>query len=214
MRKTLYWIGLALVVLAFIACTISFYLIPFGLPVFGLGAGLVFLSNRPLWVKVLTTLLPLLLWFPASGIFLRLYVLYNRGTPETYLVPLGYEGEFVVVYGEPCGVEPELEKGRRLLRIPPDGSLIVKPEFEGGAIDHEYYFIDSIGNRKPINEIVEFKQRITAMPCVLPGGSGSIGESPRPIFYTYLYLFNEDSTTHALNDGHVQNAVHACRGSE
>ena len=214
MRNTLYWIGLALVVLAFIACTISYYLLAFGLPVFGIGAVLVLFSNRSILVKALTTLLPLLLWFPVSGAFLWFYVLYNRGTPETYLLPPGYEGEFVVVFGEPCGVEPELEKDRRLLRIPADGRLIVKPEFEGGAIDHEYYFIDSVGNRKPINAIVEFKERTTAMPCVLLGGSGSVGETPRPIFYTYLYLFNKDSTMHALDDGSVQDAVHACRGGE
>lgn len=200
LKSKLYVIGLVLILLSFLGCVVSYYLIPFGLPVFAVGALLVALSNRQFWVKLTTALVPLVLWLPSTMIFLSWY---GRTTPQTYLIPSDYEGSFRVVYGEPCGIEPAIEGGRRVLVIPANGQLIVKPEHEGGIIDHEYYFVDSHGKRTRINTILEYRQRIESMPGVMFSGSGSMGgvmpngssstEAPTAIDFADLYVFNKDS---------------------
>lgn len=58
---------------------------------------------------------------------------------------------FIVIYGEECGVEPEIRDGRRILNIPPDGILIIKPNFEDGPIDYKFFRKDISDNYKEIN---------------------------------------------------------------
>jgi len=57
---------------------------------------------------------------------------------------------FIVIYGGECGVEPEIVKGRRILNIPSDGILIIKPEFEDGPIDYRFFKKEISGNYKEI----------------------------------------------------------------
>ncbi len=129
----------------------------------------------------------------------------TRPEKETYLIPNDFEGAFRVIYGEKCGIIPPFENDRRVLNIPDNGILIIQPEFEAGTIDHEYFLVDKIGNRKKINMIWDYKQRTTESPGVLLGGSGSMGgampdggsstESPLAIHFTNFTVFNKDTTT-------------------
>nr|WP_288836392.1 hypothetical protein [uncultured Flavobacterium sp.] len=130
--------------MGFIICTISFYFIVFGLPVFLIGAVLVFNSRARTRTKIITTILPILLWLPATFAFLYFY---GRKTPETYLIPVSVDRYFRVVYNEKCGIEPKYERGRRIFEIPKSGILIVKSKFESGWLNHEYYLVDDKGNR-------------------------------------------------------------------
>jgi len=58
---------------------------------------------------------------------------------------------FIVIYGEECGVEPEIKEGRRILNIPLDGILIIQPNFEDGPIDYRFFRKDISGNYKEID---------------------------------------------------------------
>lgn len=123
---------------------------------------------------------------------------------ETYLIPNDFEGEFRVVYGEMCGINPPFENDRRVLNIPENGILIIQPKFEAGTIDHEYFLVDKKGNRKKINRLWDYKQQTTELPGVLLGGSGSVGrampdgasssDSPLAIHFTDFTVFNKDTT--------------------
>ena len=146
-RPSLYVVGLILIILSFIACAISFYLVIFGVPVFIVGSILVLASRVSVRRKLSSILLPLLLWLPASYIFLFFY---NRTTPQTFLIPRGFTGSVKIIHNEPCGITPNYEKDRRVLVIPSSGILIISEKIKGGRMDHQYFLVDSVGRREMI----------------------------------------------------------------
>src|SRR6267142_5538621 len=116
-----------------------------------------------------------------------------RPAKETVLIPDNFEGEFRIVYGEKCGLNPKMERGRRVLEIPQNGLLIIQPKFETGIIDRQYYILDSDFNRAKINQLENYEERKTRTPGVLMRGPGSLGgampgtvsgESPLAIHFT------------------------------
>ena len=64
MKTKTFYIGLTFIIISFIACVLSFYLLVFGLPTFLIGAILIFLSKRTIKTKLLTTLIPFVLYIP------------------------------------------------------------------------------------------------------------------------------------------------------
>jgi len=80
---------------------------------------------------------------------------FNGPAKETYLIPADFAGEFRVVYGEPCGLNPPLENGRRLLQVPPNGLLILQYPSKSGFLDTEYYWVDEHGARSKAKELLE-----------------------------------------------------------
>ncbi|MEO5599567.1 MAG: hypothetical protein ABIR06_01435, partial [Cyclobacteriaceae bacterium] len=104
---------------------------------------------------------------------LRSYL--TRPEPETYLIHKSFEGKFRIIYGEKCGLEPRIENGRRILEIPDNGLLLIRPEFKAGIIDNEYYLVDTNDTKIKMSELWAYDQRTTMTPGVLMGGSGSMG---------------------------------------
>jgi len=201
MKDKAYIFGLILVILSFIASTISYYLIIFAIPIFIIGAIAIFFSKKKLAIKLITVIIPLVLYLPSTYLFLSLY---GRTTPVTFLIPADYEGQFCVVYGEKCGANPTYENGRMVLNIPYNGIIIIQPKFETGIVNHEYYLVNKNGSRKKINALMDYKQRTTESPGVLLGGSGSMAgampdgssssESPLAIHFTDFTVYNKDTT--------------------
>ena len=76
---------------------------------------------------------------------------FNTKTPETYLIPDGYQGKITVVYEQDKGRDEEFEGDRRLYRIDTNGILITKFKSEDGTINEDYYYIKSDGARKKIS---------------------------------------------------------------
>jgi len=127
-----------------------------------------------------------------------------RPAKETVLIPDNFEGEFRIVYGEKCGLNPKMERGRRVLEIPQNGVLIIQPEFETGIIDRQYYILDSDFNRAKINQLGDYEEWHPGTPGVVVGGSGSMegamldggfsSESPLAIQFTDFTVFNRATT--------------------
>ena len=146
---------------------------------------------------------PIILLLSVIGIyglsFIGSYL--SKPEPETFLIPTNFEGSFKVIYGEECGLNPPIENGRIILQIPANGILIVQPEFEGGIIDHEYYFIDNDGKRTKIEQYENYSDGTKNIPGVRLGGSGSIGgampnggsssESPLAIHFTDFQVYQD-----------------------
>lgn len=165
-----------------------------------------FIQNEPTKTTI-SSILKVVLGFPTILIlsaisiyglsFLGSYL--SRPEPETFLIPTNFQGTFKVIYGEECGMNPTIENGRRILQIPANGILIVQPEFEGGIIDHEYYFIDDDGKRTKIEQYENYADGTTNIPGVRLGGSGIIGgampnegsssESPLAIHFTDFQVY-------------------------
>jgi len=125
----------------------------------------------------------------------------SRPAPETFLIPTNFEGSFKIIYGEECGINPPTENGRRILKIPTNGILIVQPEFESGIIDHEYYFIDGDGKRTTIEQYENYSNGTKNISGVRLGRSGSMSgampnggfssEPPLAIHYTDFQVYQD-----------------------
>jgi len=198
LKQTAFYIGLTLVAISFIACVVSFYLLVFGIPTFLLGVILIFLSNQTIKTKLLTTLIPLALYLPST--FLFLYV-YNYSTPKTILIPKDFDGTLRVVYEEKCGSNYDKIDGVKTLTFPKNGILILNEDFDR-HINYNYYLVDKLGNKTKIPQILAFRDKGQKRPCVLVGGSGTIGQTieanstnqeEKEITFSEFYVYNEDT---------------------
>lgn len=138
-----YKTGLILTILSWLACLIPYWII-FAGPVLLIGLLVVWLSKTKLKLKLLTTILPFVLWFPSM--YLIFYLASTRMTPETFLIPKNFRGQITLIYEEPCGQTVPMVDGRLIYKIPDNGIMILTNELETGIINQEYYFVDSNWN--------------------------------------------------------------------
>lgn len=230
LRNTLFYIGLSIIIVSFVACVISFYLIIFGIPVFLVGALLVLLSKRPVKTKLLATIVPLVLYIPATILFLYAY---NYSVPKTLLIPQNFEGPLRIVYKEKCGSPYQEIEGETTLVFPENGILILNEDFDR-HINYEYYFVDKAGKRTKIfYELTGFSKSTKHLPCIVSSGSGTMGQSqamedtsgnskeeylasegPKEIKYTEFYVYNND-TINTTDEDNISalmvKAVEECR---
>jgi hypothetical protein len=198
LKQTAFYIGLTLLAISFIACVVSFYLLVFGIPTFLVGAILIFVSSQTIKTKLLTTLVPLTLYIPATFIFLYAY---NYSTPKTILIPNDFDGTLRVVYEEKCGINYDKIDGVKTLPFPKNGILILNEDFDS-HINYNYYLVDNLGNRIKIPQILAFSDNVQKRPFVLVGGSGTIGhtieansrnQEEKGITFSDFYVYNKDT---------------------
>ena len=75
---------------------------------------------------------------------------WKHATPETYLIPEGYQGNILIVFDQPFGQNEEIIGGRRVYHIDSNGILITKFKNEDGFIDQQFYYQLKNGLRKKI----------------------------------------------------------------
>jgi hypothetical protein len=145
-----YIIGLVIVVISWAASFYMHFLI-ITIPVFILGLVLIWVSQVRTKTKVITTLIPIILWYPVVATF----VLANKKemSPETFLIPSNFRGQITVYYEEPCGEEVTISQGRRIYRIPSNGVLILKNKFETGLVNQKYFFVTNDGKQTEIDKL-------------------------------------------------------------
>jgi hypothetical protein len=71
-----------------------------------------------------------------------------RAEPESFLIPKGFRGTFVIVFVQGCTAEPiAYEDGRRVYRIPNSGVLFQEGDRTFGVMDQQFYILDDTGGR-------------------------------------------------------------------
>lgn len=146
MKFTKFNVGIALIILSFMTCVINYYLLIFVAPIFIVGSIFISTSEAKIKFKILSIVLPLILYFPAT--FLSIMI-YNYTCPKIFLIPENNNGRLRVLYEEKCGQRLKVEDGSEVFRFPKNGILILSEKFNG-RINHKYYFVDAKGNRKEI----------------------------------------------------------------
>jgi len=106
--------------------------------------------------------------------------------PNTFLIPADYEGVLRVVYKEKCGITPKVENGRQILKFQNDGLIILNTTVYTGK-DNIYYLVDDKGNRTPVTEIPDFKDRTNKTPVIVVG--------PVSVSTQYITSVNSKITT-------------------
>jgi hypothetical protein len=131
-------------------------------------------------------------------IFLNLY---NYSTPKAILISKHFDGNLRVVYEEKCGSSYEEMNGVKTLTFPENGILIMNEDFDR-HINYKYYLVDELGNRTEIQQVLNFKDKTEKKPCVLVGGSGTIGQAieanttsqeQKGITFSDFYVYNKDT---------------------
>ncbi|GAB3638689.1 hypothetical protein GCM10027422_42790 [Hymenobacter arcticus] len=152
------------------------------------------------WRYLLTNLLlvPGVLLVLGGGSWLRSY--FNQPMPETYLIPANFRGTMRIVYKEKGGVNPPLENGRLVLKIPADGILLIQPEFRSGAQDTKFYLVDEAGREERLFDDTQVGEPSKVRPHVrtesikgiagyMPDGSAST-DSPLAITYVTYTVYD------------------------
>jgi hypothetical protein len=189
LKDKAYLTGLTLIGITFIACVISFWLLVYGIFIFGIGVLFVWVSQQSIKTKLFSTILPIIFYLPSKYLFL---LAYNYTTPKTFLIPSDYEGTIRIVYEEKCGATLHKEEGRQILQFPQSGILILNEKFDGG-INNKYYLVDKNGKRTEVNQIIDFKERTKKLPSIQVGGAGTIGSEIGDITFSDFYLYNSDT---------------------
>lgn len=184
-----------MITITFVTCVVSFYLLVFGIFILGIGVLFVWVSKKPIKTKLLATILPVLLYLPATYLFL---LAYNYASPKTFLIPADYKGTIRIIYEENCGETLHKENGRQILRFPENGILILNEKFDGG-VNNKYYLVDKNGNRTEVNQILDSKDRTKKLPSIQVGGAGTLGgdEENKGITFSDFYLYIRDTRTSA-----------------
>jgi hypothetical protein len=173
MNDNKYLFGLTLILISFVACVVSFWLLIFGVPIFVAGTILVLFSRVTAKKKLIVTILPIVLYFPTTYLFLFAY---NYSTPKTFIIPDSYEGPIRIVYNENCGTKYFKKNGNLTLVFPDNGILILNEKFDGG-VNNRYFLLSRNGQKKLIKGYVGFEKESKKTPYILIGGSGSFGSS-------------------------------------
>ena len=65
--------------------------------------------------------------------------------PETHLLPSGFVGEVVIIFGVADGEAAAYQDGRRVYRIPTSGILRTQFTLSEGWLDAKYFYVDASG---------------------------------------------------------------------
>jgi len=77
---------------------------------------------------------------------------------EHYLIPLGFTGRVTIVFDQKNGSPVRYEGKARIYDIPESGVLVTRFHYEGGWINHHYYYVDNKNKRTEI-AIFNFKNK-------------------------------------------------------
>ena len=129
------------------------------------------ISDTRIKIKIATILIPLILYIPATFLFLMAY---NYTSPKIFLIPKNYNGKLRIVYEEKCGQKLRTEDGKEIFEFPKNGILILSEKFNGN-INHKYYFVDSKGIKTEIPQANIDKQNLR-FPNVSILGAGTMSD--------------------------------------
>jgi hypothetical protein len=74
-------------------------------------------------------------------------------TGETYLIPKGYIGKVIIIYGQANSSELKYENGQQIFRISEKGKLFTSTKWQAGSFPESgllFFYVDSLNNRIPV----------------------------------------------------------------
>ncbi|UZT99832.1 hypothetical protein ODZ84_09825 [Chryseobacterium fluminis] len=119
----------------------------------------------------------------------------RRPEPEIYLIQNNYRGKVNVIFSQLKGQEIIYEGDKRVYKIPENGILLTKAKPEYGFVKHEYYFVDSLGNRTPINILFDNHQNQKEIGIYRDGTVGAYGNSndKQSLKFQEFYVADQES---------------------
>ena len=140
------------------------------------------------WRRVLAAI-ALVLVVTAAMPFLLLVggLVFDRAEPEIHLIPAGYEGPVVIVYGDPAGAPMRREGRARVYEIPADGVLRTRFPANPGWERPSYFYVDAAGRRTAITRGTPCNDSLAGDPvqaCLMP--NMYVMGQPAPDYESYV----------------------------
>ncbi|GAA5031385.1 hypothetical protein GCM10011506_20900 [Marivirga lumbricoides] len=105
------------------------------------------------------------------------------GEDSIRLIPKGYEGPVLIIFNQSEGEPKEYENGKRIYRVPESGVLKTQFESNYGLQKHQFFYVDSLGNREEIPFIIVQEQdslsKVNDRTKVYAFGEGAIGNTKK-----------------------------------
>ncbi len=118
----------------------------------------------------------------------------RRSEPEIFLIPHNYRGKVNVIFNQLKGQEIIYEGDKRVYKIPEDGILLTKAKPEYGFVKHEYYFVDSLGSRTPINILFDNHKNTNEIGIFRDGTVGTYGNNDsQNLKFQEFYVADKES---------------------
>lgn len=103
-------------------------------------------------------------------IFFSLLIFQNcksdHASSHIFLIPSKFQGILRIIYDEECGIKPDIENGKEILKFPENGILILNTNSYADA-GNEYYLIDDGGRKTKVTEVFNSKNGLNKKPAVL-----------------------------------------------
>jgi hypothetical protein len=110
---------------------------------------------------------------------------FNQAEREIHLIPKGYVGPVVIIYGRPHGAPPKYENGVRVYEIPKNGILLTQFDPNCGVIPphgQTFCYVDDSGSRTEVPQGFQDNASNNGIQIMSP----SIGSTPKSTFTSYI----------------------------
>ena len=107
-------------------------------------------------------------------------------TEEVHLLPPGFTGPVLIIFGQRDGVPPEYRGRARVYRIPPSGVLMTQFPINPGSVDAKFYRVDIDTLGSGIPELIGAEEQSAGSGLyVFHGETGSQARG-EPLEVTYV----------------------------
>ena len=113
------------------------------------------MTGRQLLKRSLWALLSIALLFLAAD-----YLYLGRAEPEAYLIPNGFRGPVILVFGWEGGEPMKHVDGKRIYRIPPSGIFVTSDRGNPGHVlsgDRRFFYVGQNGETSEIDEASDWQ---------------------------------------------------------
>ncbi|HEY1040317.1 MAG TPA: hypothetical protein VGF30_12965 [Bacteroidia bacterium] len=183
-----FYSGLVLIIAGAVVC-LNMFLLAVGIPIFAIGAALVFISKKSVLTKVITVLTPVILWFAVFKLMERIII--HAKSEIVVTVPDEFSGQVRIVYGEESGMSPQETDNKMQLEVPANGVLIIKPSIKAGIQDVTYSFKTKNGVPFSFYDMSKIGDQSVKRPAVFYEGTISPETQLDYLYIGFQVLRNE-----------------------
>ncbi len=133
-------LGIAIIILSFLGSLNPYFLL-FTIPIFGLGATLLWRSSKKVGTKLIWILLPVALWFPSYLLTMSLNHQIGLATAQKFdfIFEEDFRGRAVLIGNRPCGQAVTLKNDGEQIFVPSNGVILYQGNVDLGYINHNYF---------------------------------------------------------------------------
>ncbi len=117
------------------------------LPIYSVCCIVFFYYSNNMKKSIVVTLFPILLWYPGTVIFYKIYFWYAEKTRPKYdfVFAADFEGYALIVENQSCGIDEVKIGDRNVIEFPSNGIVLYKTELGATLVPYNYYIQSSPG---------------------------------------------------------------------